>query len=212
MVELKITSLAKYYGQHEVFSGLNFQVTSSVIGVAGTNGSGKSTLLKCISGLLKPTGGDVVWRVDQHQINKNELRKKTGFVAPYVQLYEELSVRENLRFILDLRVSDFKNGIDELLGELDAGHFSDSAFGELSTGQQQRVKLAAALIHKPRILILDEPGSNLDEKGKQAVKTVVDRHREPSFMVILASNQKQELDLCDSVLDLSNKKSFHQNS
>jgi ABC-type multidrug transport system ATPase subunit len=205
MVELKIKSLAKYYGHHEVFSGLNYQATSSVIGVAGANGSGKSTLLKCISGLLKPTGGDVLWRVDQHQINKDELRKKIGFVAPYVQLYEELSVRENLRFILDLRVTNFKNGIDELLDELDAGHFSDSAFGELSTGQQQRVKLAAALIHKPRILILDEPGSNLDEKGKQAVKTVVDRHRESSFMVILASNQKQELDLCDSVLDLSNK-------
>ncbi len=207
MVELTITSLTKYYGDHKVFSGLSYQASSSVIGVAGTNGSGKSTLLKCISGLLKPTKGEVRWSLDNHQVNKNELRKKTGFVAPYVQLYEELTVRENLRFILDIRESDPKNGIDELLEELDAGHFSDSRFGELSTGQQQRVKLAAALIHKPRILILDEPGSNLDEKGKRAVKTVVDRHRQEPFMVLLASNQKQELDLCDAVLELNNKNS-----
>jgi heme ABC exporter ATP-binding subunit CcmA len=210
MIELRITSLAKQYGNNIVFSDLSFRVSSSVIGIAGTNGSGKSTLLKCISGLLKPTAGHVQWSIDNQEVEKKDLRKTAGFVAPYVQLYEELTVRENLTFILRLRQAENSTTIEDLLEELDARYFSESHFGELSTGQQQRIKLAAALIHKPRILILDEPGSNLDEKGKHTVKDVVDRHRKDQFLVLLASNQKQELDLCDNILDLNQRKGLQK--
>jgi ABC-type multidrug transport system ATPase subunit len=212
MIDLNITSLAKFYGSKKVFSELNFWAESSVTGIAGRNGSGKSTLLKCISGLLKPTKGTISWTIDGHKISRKTVRKSIGFVAPYVQLYEELTVRENLLFILHLRESGRDDGIDELLEELDAGSFSASHFGELSTGQQQRVKLAAALIHKPRILILDEPGSNLDEKGKRAVQTVIDRHRNNRFMILLASNQSAELDLCDNILDLNELSGSQTNS
>lgn len=199
---LQAQSISKRYGINLVFSDLSFEVTAPVIGVSGENGSGKSTLLKCLAGLIKLTSGSVIWLNNDRQWNQEDFKKSLGFLAPYVQLYEELTVRENLEFILKLRKSTDASYIDELLASLDALNFSDSRFGSLSTGQQQRAKLASALIHRPKILMLDEPGSNLDHKGKKSVEAVVERYRANNGMIFIASNQKYELDLCDQVIAL----------
>jgi len=84
--------------------------------------------------------------------------------------------------------------------------FADSLFGELSSGQQQRVKLAASVIHRPRILCLDEPGTNLDEAGYEIIKKMIQSCREDAGLVLLASNQMRELDLCDDVLNVAESK------
>lgn len=202
MIQLNVTSLSKQFGTNRVFTGLTFQAGSTVLGVAGSNGSGKSTLLKCISGLMKPSGGTVEWMINKKKVSLFSIKKLLGYAAPYIQLYEELTVTENLRFITEIRENSINGPIDDLLAELGAEAFAGSHFGSLSTGQQQRVKLAAALIHKPRILILDEPGSNLDKKGQQIIKSIISRFRDNDDLVILASNQKHELDLCDRIIEL----------
>ncbi len=204
MIELEVTSLYKHFEKENVISDLNFSSKSSIIGIAGVNGSGKSTLLRCLSGLLKANRGDIIWKLDDKTLTKNDLRNHSGYAAPYVELYEELTVNENLNFILKLRSAENKNGAitEETLKEANALELTDQFYGDLSTGQRQRIKLVSALLHNPNILFLDEPGSNLDAEGRDLIEKIVNKFREPNHMVVLASNIEQELQLCDQIIEL----------
>lgn len=203
MVKIKVDGLSKTYTSERVLKNLFFEFSGGIIGIAGPNGSGKSTLMRCISGLTKPTAGSVQWIINGEEFSNKTISHTLGYAAPYVQLYDELSASENLQFIHDLRSSQNPAQISVLIQTFDLSDFSDSLFGELSSGQQQRVKLAAAAIHKPKILCLDEPGTNLDEAGHSIVKMMTNACIKNEGMVFLASNQTQELNLCDHVVDLA---------
>lgn len=204
MIEIEVTSLYKHFGKEYVISDLNFSSKSSIIGIAGVNGSGKSTLLRCLSGLLKANRGDIVWKMNDKKLTKDELRIHSGYAAPYIELYEELTVIENLNFILKLRSANnlHESFSVEALNEANALKLSDQFYGDLSTGQRQRIKLVSALLHKPNILFLDEPGSNLDADGRELIEKIVNKYRVPNHMVVLASNLEQELQLCDQIIEL----------
>lgn len=204
MIRLNADNLEKKFGRKTVFSNLSVETNTSVLGIAGMNGAGKSTLLKCLAGLIKPTSGSVRWILDDQEIEQTHLKNHLGFAAPYVQLYEELTVRENLDFILQVRSLKNEKSIEEVLLPFEADNLADLHFGELSTGQQQRIKLAAAVIHEPKILLLDEPGSNLDEAGKIVVKELIGKIGNRNGMVIIASNQKEELEYCNEMIELTN--------
>jgi ABC-type multidrug transport system ATPase subunit len=203
MVHLSADNLQKRFGPKLVLPGLTFSYTSTVLGIAGRNGSGKSTLLKCITGLLKPSAGSVEWKVNGKTTEPRAIKTQLGYAAPYIQLYEELTVYENIRFLCDLSLIGEEYDIHAHLERYEAGEFTDRLYGNLSTGQQQRVRLAAATIRRPDILVLDEPGSNLDKGGKELVARLVDQYRNNNGLVVLASNQADELDLCEEILDLN---------
>lgn len=203
MIQLKVISLAKFFGRKQVFTGLTFSFGTTVLGIAGANGAGKSTLLKCLTGLMKPSSGSVQWNIKDAALTPKNLKHHLGFSAPYVQLYEELTVKENLQFLVDLKSGPAAGPIESLLQKFEAEELADRTYGTLSTGQQQRIKLSAAIIHDPQILVLDEPGSNLDTKGKDAVSRLISECRQAHKMVLLASNQPDELDLCDEILNLT---------
>lgn len=203
MVTLKVDALAKSYASTLVFKNLSFQFKGGIIGIAGPNGSGKSTLLRCISGLTLPSSGTVKWHVNGTDYTNKTVSKILGYAAPYVQMYEELTASENLNFIRNLRASQQCMSQPELVKVFGLTNFSDSLYGELSSGQQQRVKLAAAAIHLPSILCLDEPGTNLDLAGHDIIKQMITKFSENGAMVLLASNQARELDLCDHVLNVA---------
>lgn len=203
MIHLKADNLEKRFGQKSVFSNLSIDTKTPVLGIAGVNGSGKSTLLKCLAGLLKPTSGSVQWTVNGKKIKRTDVKNRLGFAAPYVQLYEELTIRENLEFIRNVRSLSQLISISNLLEPLGASQLLELHFGELSTGQQQRIKLAASIIHDPEILLLDEPGSNLDEAGKEMIASLVEQYKTSNRMVVIASNQQDELALCNEIIELS---------
>lgn len=206
MIEIKAQNIEKKYGTKRVLTGIGFHYQSSVLGIAGSNGSGKSTLLKMLSGLLKPTSGNIFWKIDGADFSPKAISPYLGFAAPYIQLYEELTVEENLRFLVNLQKNSVKEDINALLSRFEVKKLRNSLYGNLSTGQQQRVKLASTVIKNPSILMLDEPGSNLDEKGKVLIQSLVQSFREDERMVIIASNQTDELDMCDHQIDLNNLK------
>ncbi len=203
MIEISADNIIKKYGLKRVLTGISFHHQTAVLGIAGSNGSGKSTLLKIISGLIKPTSGKVEWKIQGDTLSPKAIIPFIGFSAPYVQLYEELTVDENLRFLVELQKNSVIKDINELLEQFEIEKLSNSLYGNLSTGQQQRVKLASAVIKKPSILIMDEPGSNLDLKGKSLIRNLVQKFKDSDRMVIIASNQKDELDLCDAIIDLN---------
>ena len=203
MIRLNIRNLSKNYSGKEVFKGLNKEFNGGKIGIAGQNGSGKSTLLRCLSGLISPSSGSIEWNLNGSTFLPKQIAPFLGYAAPYVELYEELTARENLEFIKNLRSGQDCASVDDLARKFEISQFADSLYGKLSSGQQQRVKLAASVVHKPSILCLDEPGTNLDEKGHEIVKRMADECTESGGILLLASNQAQELKLCDSSIDMN---------
>ncbi len=211
MFFLECSNLAKFFGKTEVFRGLNFRLEEALcVGIQGPNGSGKSTLMKCLCGLLRPSEGEIIWKIAGDQIRNPQLRYYTGFAAPYVQLYNELSVMENLLFLRRLRPGDFRclspdgpPSLSDILETTALSGIADREFGTLSSGQQQRVKLAGALVGDPLILMLDEPGTNLDAKGTALVEDIIARQRKQGGLVFLSSNREEELALSDIRIVLS---------
>ncbi|MDZ7681945.1 MAG: ABC transporter ATP-binding protein [Fodinibius sp.] len=203
MISLKIENLAKSYGPNTVFSGISFDYQGKSLAIAGSNGTGKSTFLKCVGNLLRPSRGNIAWLYDGQPLNRSQLRRHMGYAAPYINLYDELSCRENLQFLAQIRHdSDAAKNIHPSIAKVGLDHVADQPFGTLSTGQQQRLRLASALFHQPHILLLDEPGSNLDEAGRALIADIAATFSSEEKLLIIASNNPDELAHCQRVFSI----------
>ncbi|TYP92031.1 heme exporter protein A [Fodinibius salinus] len=203
MITLTVSKLYKSFGSNTVFEDLTFTNETKSLGIAGPNGSGKSTLLKCLGQLLRPSSGTVTWDINGEQLSNNNLTNILGYGAPYINLYDVLNCRENLQFLSNIRHrSSDSNQIDDWINRVSLNEVAEQPFGNLSTGQQQRLRLAAALFHEPKILMLDEPGSNLDAAGRSLVADIAESFQTPDKMLILASNNPDELQLCEQIFSV----------
>lgn len=203
MFKVKVQHLSKRFGNKTIFKNVRFESNHRLIGISGYNGSGKTTLLKCLGFLLKPSTGSITWSQDENEWTPELFRKRSGYAAPYINHYAELTCLENLYFIGRLRqVPDYRNRSGDILGTVGLGHHLDEPFGNLSSGQQQRLKLAAILLYEPDILFLDEPGTNLDSEGHTLVGKVIREWIDKYRMVILASNDPRELDLAEDIIQI----------
>ncbi|MCE5315640.1 MAG: ABC transporter ATP-binding protein [Armatimonadota bacterium] len=202
MVRLLISNLGHEFEKREVFDPVNFAFDGARMSVVGPNGSGKSTLIKIIAGLLTPTRGEVILEIDGARIPRDCVRDVVGLVAPGVWLYGELTARENLLFLMSARglIVD-PHRIDDVLSEVGLTHRADDPICDLSSGLRQRASLAAALVHDPYVLLLDEPSTNLDKNGIDMTRNVIDRHSKRGI-VVLATNDPDEAALGEASLDL----------
>lgn len=203
MISLQIDALKKSYNRRIIFENLSFTHKDGVLGISGKNGSGKSTLLKCLAFLTKPHAGTIHWMDQEKELTREDLGPKIGYAAPYINLYDELTIYENLEFLLQVSgMSTQRTYITSHIDQVQMKDYREKLFKSLSTGQRQRVKLAAALIRKPDVIFLDEPGSNLDESGHQLVSQIVNVMKAKNKLVIIASNDPKEIALCDQVIQL----------
>jgi heme exporter protein A len=165
---LRFDNLRRRFGRLPVLGGVSGGAESGqVLLVTGPNGSGKSTLLRCLAGLLVPDAGSIDYREDGMSCDLRERRRRVGYVAPDLALYAELTAAENLLFFAKLRgIGAARAG--ELLARLDLP--GDRPAGALSSGMRQRLRWAWALLHRPALLLLDEPFQNLDPPGEVAVR------------------------------------------
>ena len=191
--DLHVSGLHKRFSGRRVLSGLSFDVASGeVVGVCGPNGSGKSTLLQLLCGLQRPSKGRIVYR-GASEMTALEARPFIGFASPALNLYDDLSAVENLRFFAAWRGVPCDPAA--LLRRVGLDPARRDPLRAYSSGMRQRVKLAWAIQHNPPILMLDEPGSNLDEPGRAVVASLVEEWRERGW-VMIASNDEEELALC----------------
>ena len=196
---LTARQLKKVFNRRIVFQDISFEVRSGeVLSITGPNGSGKSTASKLICGILTPTSGEIILSNGTGRIERDEVHRHVGFVSPYLELYGEFTAYENLQ--IELRARSLSK-IDEkkVLETLKlVGLFNrkDDALKGFSSGMKQRLKYAAALIHDPGVLVLDEPTANLDQAGVDMVLSVIERYRKDKI-VILATNDSQEAALGD---------------
>ena len=208
-MRLVAENLSRSFGRR-AFGPVSFSVAEGrVLGVAGENGSGKTTLLKTLAGLIRPSEGRARIFVDREDAEEGweprDVPWRIGWVAPDLALYGELTAEENLTFFEKVRGLVPAPGLARLLLEgvgLPPESHSRKPLSSLSTGQRQRVKLAFATLHEPDLLLLDEPGANLDEAGRSIVEKVVAGQRLRGITVI-ASNDPRDLALSDERVTLS---------
>lgn len=204
---LEAVRLNKSFGRRLIFNDLNFKFDKSgVYGISGPNGSGKSTLVKIIAGIIGASKGKIIHQSETKNIPDDQLHNHIGFVSPYLVLYEEFSMYENLKLFTDIRGFNFDHErVDYLLNKFLLYKRKDDLLKTYSSGMKQRVKFIFALMHSPQLLILDEPTSNLDEEGKSSVYEIVKEEGQKSI-VLIASNEKNDLELCSEIVLLEKYK------
>jgi heme exporter protein A len=203
-LRLELDDVAAGYGARRVLAGLTLTLRrGETLVVAGANGSGKSTLLRLICGLQRPTAGRIVYVAGERHARPDEARDLVGWVAPDLQLYRELTALENLAFFAQVRgLRRTRADLEALLDEVGLGGRGDDLLAAYSSGMAQRLRYAYALLHRPPVLLLDEPTVTLDERGAALVEQLVASRRERGITVI-ATNDPRELRFGDYVLRLN---------
>ncbi|MFY0625883.1 MAG: ATP-binding cassette domain-containing protein [Reichenbachiella sp.] len=196
----------RYTSAHWIFKGFTDQIESgSQVAITGGNGSGKSTLLHIIGGLLSPSLGEVAYIDNNEPLDQEEAIRQINFVAPYMELIEEFSVIEQLNFHFKFKTLRGVSNLNELIEVLYLQGNEHKWVKNLSSGMKQRLKLGLGIFTKSPLILLDEPTTNLDEKGISWYHENIAK-LDSNTSLIIASNQKQEYAFCDKIISM--KKEF----
>ena len=198
---LELNDLARRYGETVALDGLSLRVPEGeVLGFVGPNGAGKTTAMRIALGVLEPDSGEVLWRGEPAT---REVQRAFGYMPEERGLYPKMRVDRQLRYIATLHGDDdpgAARAADRWSERLGLGEKTEQRVEELSLGNQQRVQLAAALVHEPDMLILDEPFSGLDPIGTDVMSEVLNDRARDGAAVIFSSHQLELVErLCDSV-------------
>ena len=201
---IEVSSLTKAYGALVAVANVSFEVTAGeVFGFLGPNGAGKTTTIRMLTGLSKPTAGG--GRVLGHDINSEIVKAKKGFgvVPDLSNMYDELTGLENLVFMGQLYGVPRHGRLaraEELLKTFGLYERRDSRFATYSRGMKRALTIAAALVHRPRLLFLDEPTVGLDVVVARSLRSLIRRFREEGMTIFLTTHYLVEADtLCDRV-------------
>lgn len=200
---IRITNLVKRYGNSPAVENLSLSVPKgSMFGFLGPNGSGKSTTIGCLTGLLDPTSGTVEILGGRFTAESAELKRRMGVMPETLGLFEPLYAHEFLAFVArmyGLQEDEVQQRVKDLLGALELTE-SRKTLAEYSTGMRKRVSFAAAVIHSPDVLFLDEPFESIDPAGVALLKQWLRRFTEQGRTVFITSHVLETVErLCDRV-------------
>ncbi len=201
---IETRNLVKRYGDKSAVKDVSFDVKAGeIFGFLGPNGAGKTTTIKIIVGLLQPTSGSV--KVGGYDVQLQPLQAKaaSGYVPDTPNLYAKLTGRELLRFVGDLYNLDKRlmaQRIDDLLRMFDLAAAAEDTIDSYSHGMQQKTALAAALMHDPKVLVLDEPTVGLDPKSARLIKDILRQMAERGAAVFLSTHILEIAErMCDRI-------------
>jgi ABC-2 type transport system ATP-binding protein len=201
---LRISGLTKWFGETLALNGLSLDVPAgSCFGLVGPNGSGKSTTLRSVIGLVRTDGGSI--EVCGHDISHSmqAARSSIGVVLDPLQLFERLTAREFLATMGELRQLDptlAKERSEQLLETLQLAGDADRQIAGFSHGMRKKTALAAAVLHRPRLLLLDEPFEGVDPVSARTMRSMIDRFRTGGGTVVFSSHVMDLVErLCDHI-------------
>ena len=203
-MKLSVEKIGKNFGEKKIFRDISFELSPGMsAAIVGPNGSGKTTLVRIICGLIRQSAGEVKYIKDNKQILMEDIYKNIGFVGPYLELYEELTARENIMFFAKMkRVPNAVEKFSSLMNRLNLIGRDDDQVKTYSSGMKQRLKYVFALIGDPEILILDEPTSNLDTDGIDRVYDIMIEQKK-NKLLLLATNDQMDLKYGDFKVEVT---------
>ncbi|WP_391208251.1 ATP-binding cassette domain-containing protein [Psychrobacillus sp. L4] len=202
MIEIK--GLTKKYGSFYALNDLNLTLNEgTVFGFVGANGAGKSTTFSILATLLQPTAGDAFVNGKSVKTEAHEVRKQIGYMPDFFGVYDQLKANEYLDFYgasYGLSESERENLIPQLLELVNLTHKRYEYVDLLSRGMKQRLCLARALIHDPKVLILDEPASGLDPRARVEMRDILRQLKDMGKTILISSHILPELaEMCDEI-------------
>lgn len=199
-MSIQVTSVSKLYKEQKALDAISFSAKKGeVIGFLGPNGAGKSTMMKILTGFISPNSGDVL--VDDIDVLQNpiEAQKTIGYLPEHNPLYAEMYVREYLQFRAQIFKVD-KKQIENCIEKVGLTAEARKKINQLSKGYQQRVGIAAAILHNPSVLILDEPTTGLDPNQLVDIRALI-KSLGQEKTVLLSTHIMQEVEaVCDKVI------------
>jgi heme exporter protein A len=193
-----LLEVSRHFGRRRALSRISLTASAGdIVGLLGPNGAGKSTLITMLATLTRPSEGEIRYGNEPASRLGSALRTRIGLLAHELHLYSELSARENLAFFARLYGLDSGTRVDEALASAGLADRADDAVGGFSRGMRQRLALERSLLHAPRLVLLDEPFTGLDDR---AVGLIAERLRvlaSSGAIVILATH---DLDLADGLV------------
>lgn len=216
-VVLEVVQLTKQYGGKQALGGVSFQVKEgSCFGLLGPNGAGKSTTMKIITGILRADSGEALVMGQDMMKHADAVRHHIGYVPQEITLYDKLSARQNLTFFGEMygvKGRELKSRIEEVLGQVGLADRAGEAVGSYSGGMKRRINFAAALLHHPKIVILDEPTVGIDPQSRNHIFEMIRSLRDSGMSVIYSTHYMEEVEaLCDDIAIIDHGKVVVQGS
>jgi ABC-2 type transport system ATP-binding protein len=211
---IKVSGLTKDYGARRAINNLSFDAQQGeIVGFIGPNGAGKTTTMRILTGYMPPTDGEAIVAGYDVVEESLEVRKRVGYLPETVPLYTEMVVFDYLKFMGDLRkIPNVNSRVDEVLDMVGLIDRADGYIGNLSKGMRQRIGLAQALLHRPEVLILDEPTIGLDPGQVVEVRELI-REIGKERTVLLSTHLLNEAqNICDRVLIINKGKIVTQDT
>ncbi len=196
---IRFDKLVKRYATVDALRGLTAHVEpGEVYALLGPNGAGKTTALRCLATLLTPTSGTAYVNGVDVREDPLEVRRRIGFLAASMGLYERLTAREMVAYFARLQGLEgdrLQHRLDEVVAMFGLTEFENRYCGRLSTGQRQRVSVARSIVHDPPALILDEPTLGLDVLSGRTIYEFIERERERGKAIVFSTHQMEEVEL-----------------
>lgn len=214
---LEINHLTKQYGDKKAIDQISFSVKEgSCFGLLGPNGAGKSTTMKIIAGIIESNAGDVhAFGLDVAK-EREAMRMQIGYVPQEITLYEQLSARENLLFfgeMYGLRGKELNQRIDQVLQQVGLSDRAKDVVRTFSGGMKRRINIAAALLHQPKLLILDEPTVGIDPQSRNHIFEMIRKLNAAGVTIIYSTHYMEEVEtLCDELAIIDHGKVIVQGS
>lgn len=201
---IRVDNLTKYYGTFAAVRGISFSVEKgSIFGFVGPNGAGKTTSLRMMATLLPATGGEIEIAGQPASLNPRRTRQLIGYMPDFFGVYDDLRVSEYLEFygeVSGCSVADVRRDIPGLLELVGLADKKESYVNNLSRGMKQRLCLARSLVHRPEVLLLDEPASGLDPRARVELRNILKELQRMGKTIIISSHILAELaQLCTHV-------------
>jgi ABC-2 type transport system ATP-binding protein len=201
------TGLTRRFGRLTAVDAVDLTIPKAgIYGFLGPNGSGKSTTIRMLCGLLEPSAGTVEVLGHQMPRDAERLRRRVGYMTQRFSLWDDLTVRENLEFmarIFGLGATARRQRIDELASEYDLAGVMRQRAGTMSGGQRQRLALAAATLHRPELLLLDEPTSAVDPQSRREFWESLFRLVQEGATILVSTHYMDEAERCHGLAILA---------
>ena len=206
---IEVSDLTKFYRDFPAVNHISFKVKQGeIFGFLGPNGAGKTTTIKILTGLIQPTEGTATIQGKDIRTHIVEIKKTIGVVTENSNLYDELSIFGNLQFVGQLygvSQRDREKRIGELLNRFDLESKWEAKFTTLSKGMKRKVTIAAALIHSPQVVFLDEPTTGLDVLSARILRAMIKELKALGVTIFLTTHYIEEAEqLCDRIAILVN--------
>jgi ABC-2 type transport system ATP-binding protein len=201
-MSLEANNITKKYGSQKALDNVNFKIrTGEIVGFLGPNGAGKSTMMKIITGFIKQNEGDVFVNELNTKNNIKEIKQQIGYLPEHNPLYLDMYVKEYLNFVAKLySFENYQTKITDIIKQTGLTKEQNKKIGALSKGYRQRTGLAAALIHNPEVLILDEPTTGLDPNQIIEIRNLI-KDAGKDKTVMLSTHIMQEVEaVCNRVI------------